>query len=120
VFAEPDLGARLRRFAAVNTAVMRRTAALRLAIRAAADADPAAAELLAVVDGARLESMAAHARAAAATGRLAVPEAECRDVLFATTDGSLWHTLVEGRGWSDERYAGWLGRLWVAALVDPG
>ena len=47
------------------------------------------------------------------------PEEECRDVLFATTDGSLWHNLVERRGWSDERYAAWLGRLWVAMLVDP-
>jgi len=41
------------------------------------------------------------------------------DVLFATTDGSLWRTLVQVQGWSDERYAEWLGRLWLAALVDP-
>jgi hypothetical protein len=50
---------------------------------------------------------------------VAVGEQVCRDVLLATTDGSLWLSLVERRGWSDERYAARLGRLWVAMLVDP-
>jgi AcrR family transcriptional regulator len=119
VFTEPDLAARLPLFARVNTAVMRRTARLRLAIQAAADTDPAAAELLAEIDRARLDAMDRHAEAAAATGQLSVPREECRDVLFATTDGSLWHNLVERRGWSDERYAAWLGHLWLTTLVGP-
>jgi len=119
MLGEPDLRARLAQFAAVNTAIMRRTARLRLAILGAAGADPAAAALLAEIDGARLEAMGVHTRAAAATEQLAFPEESCRDVLFATTDGSLWHNLVERRGWSDERYAAWLGRLWGAVLIDP-
>jgi len=117
VLAEPDLPARLTRHATTNTAIMRRTAPLHLAVRAAAAGDPAAAALLAEIDGQRLASMAVHARAAAATGRLAVDEAECRDVLFATTDGTLWHCLVARQGWSDERYAAWLAGLWTALLV---
>jgi hypothetical protein len=48
-----------------------------------------------------------------------VPEDTCRDVLFATTDGSLWLTLVGRRGWSDEAYAAWLARVWTATLVAP-
>jgi hypothetical protein len=119
VFAEPDLTARLARFAAVNTAIMRRTARLRLAILGAAGADPGAAALLAEIDRARFEAMGVHARAAAATGRLGCPEQECHEVLFATTDGSLWHNLVDRQGWSDARYGAWLGRLWVATLVAP-
>ena len=119
VLDEPDLAARFTRFATVNTAIMRRTARLRLAVQGAAGSDRAAAELLAEIDRARLEAMGVHARAAAATLQLAVGEQVCRDVLFATTDGSLWLNLVERRGWSDERYAAWLGRLWVAMLVDP-
>jgi AcrR family transcriptional regulator len=119
VLDEPDLAARFTRFATVNTAIMRRTARLRLAVQGAAGSDRAAAELLAAIDRARLEAMGVHARAAAATSQLAVGEQVCRDVLFATTDGSLWLNLVERRGWSDERYAAWLGRLWVAMLVDP-
>jgi AcrR family transcriptional regulator len=119
LFNEPDLTVRFSRFAAVNTTIMRRTTGLRLAVQGAAGTDPAVVELLAEIDGARRESMGVHARHAAATGRLAVPEDECRDVLFATTDGSLWRNLVELRGWSDARYAEWLGGLWVALLVDP-
>lgn len=118
VFDETDLPTRLRRFATVNTAIMRRTARLRLAVQSAADADPAVATLLAEIDTARLESMAVHARHAQATGQLAVPEDECRDVLYATTDGTLWRTLVEGQGWPDDRYAAWLGALW-GTLCGP-
>jgi len=58
-----------------------------------------------------------YARAAEATGQLAVSEQECRDVLVATLDGALWHRLVVERGWSDDRYAELLGTIWVAALV---
>lgn len=119
VLAEADLPTRFARFATVNTAIMRRTARLRMAVQGAAGADQAAATLLKEIDRARLDAMAVHARAAAATGQLAVSEDECRDVLFATTDGSLWHNLAERRGWPDQRYAAWLGQLWVAVLVEP-
>ncbi|MCW0214283.1 MAG: TetR/AcrR family transcriptional regulator, partial [Pseudonocardia sp.] len=81
LFGETDLPTRLRRFAAVNTAIMRRTARLRLAVQSAADADPTVATFLAEIDAARLEAMAVHARTAEATGQLAVPQDECRDVL---------------------------------------
>jgi AcrR family transcriptional regulator len=118
VLDEPDLDVRFMRFSVVNTTIMRRTAALRLVVQGAAGTDAGAADLLAEIDRARHASMEVHARAAAATGQLGVPEEECRDVLFATTDGSLWHTLVERQGWSDGRYATWLGRLWRATLTD--
>jgi len=96
---------------------MRRTAGLRLAAQSAAEADPAVATFLAEVDAARFEGMAVHAARAAATGQLAVSEDECRDVLFAMTDGTLWRTLVVRQGWSDDRYATWLGTLWATTLT---
>ncbi|MFB9684323.1 TetR/AcrR family transcriptional regulator [Amycolatopsis plumensis] len=117
VLAEPDLRVRFAALAVFNTAAMRRTARLHLAVRGAAASEPAAAAMLEEIDRQRLASMAEHARAAAGTGQLAVSEDECRDVLWSTTDGTLWHQLVERRGWSDERYAAWLGRLWAAALL---
>ncbi len=117
VLAEPDLVTRLARLAAVNTAIMRRTAPLLRALRGAAASEPAAAALVAEADGARLEAMGVHAATAAGTGRLAVSEEECRDVLWSTTDGTLWHRLVVERGWTDDRYATWLGRMWVSMLV---
>ena len=118
VLTEPDLVTRLTRFAEVNTAIMRRTAPLLRALRGAAASEPAAAALVAEADGARLQAMRVHAAAAAASsGRLAVSEEECRDVLWSTTDGTLWHRLVVERGWTDDRYATWLGRMWASMLV---
>jgi AcrR family transcriptional regulator len=117
VFAEPDLPTRLRRFASVNTVVMRRTAGLRLAAQSAAEAEPAVAAFLAEIDEARLAAMTVHAQRAKETGQLAVSEEECRDVLFAMTDGTLWRTLVQHQGWSDDRYATWLGTLWARTLT---
>jgi hypothetical protein len=38
-------------------------------------------------------------------GDLAVSEQECRDVIWALTDGTLWHQLVVERGWTDEQYS---------------
>jgi hypothetical protein len=64
--------------------------------------------------------MTVMAREAAATGQLAVPEDTCRDLVWATTDGVLWHRLVQERGWSDEQFADHLAGLWVALLVRPG
>jgi hypothetical protein len=65
----------------------------------------------------RLAGIAVMAAEAARTGQLAVPEDECRDVVWSMTDGVLWHRLVNERGWSNERFAEWLGRLWVDLLV---
>lgn len=118
VRAEPDLARRLRRLAVFNTAVSRRTAPIMVALRGAAASDRAAADMLTEIDRQRLEAMSLHAREAAATGRLAVTEAECRDILWSTTDGALWHRLVAGRDWADSRYAAFLGDLWVTAMVN--
>ena len=68
----------------------------------------------------RLAGMSVMAREAAATGQLAVTEEECRDLIWATTDGMLWQRLVRERGWTDEEFAGWLGETWVRGLVLPG
>jgi AcrR family transcriptional regulator len=118
VRAEADLARRLRRLAVFNTAVSRRTAPIMVALRGAAASDKSAAAMLTEIDRQRLEAMSLHAREAAATGQLAVTEAECRDILWSTTDGALWHRLVTGRNWADGRYAAFLGDLWVAALVN--
>jgi hypothetical protein len=73
--------------------------------------------MLAEIGRQRYEGIGVMAREAAATGQLAVSEQECRDVIWAMTDGVLWHRLVHERGWTDEEFAAWLGRIWVSALV---
>jgi AcrR family transcriptional regulator len=117
VLAEPDLTKRLRAHAEVMTSVFRRMTPLFRALQGAASSEPAAAAILAEFDARRLDAADHYAHAAAATGKLAVGEEECRDVLAATLDGALWHRLVEERGWTDERFAGFLGSVWIASLV---
>lgn len=119
IHAHPDVAVRLTRQAAVNVGIMRRTTPLALAVRGAAGSEPGALEILAEFDRDRLAAYAAYARAAATTGQLAVSEDEARDVMWSTTDGTLWHHLVQRCGWSDDRYATWLAHLWTSLLVAP-
>ena len=115
--AEPDLAKRFVLHARMSTATARRMTPFVRAVRAAAGSEPAAAEMVAEMDRQRYEGMGVMAREAAATGQLAVSEQQCRDVVWAMTDGNLWHELVVERGWTDEQYAEWVGRTWVATLV---
>jgi AcrR family transcriptional regulator len=119
VLAEPDLATRFGRHAVIVTAVFRRITPLLAALQGAAASEPAAAAMLAEWDERRLDACTTYAAAAAATGRLAVSEAECRDVLAATMDGALWQRLVAESGWTDDRFAAWLGSLWTTQLATP-
>jgi AcrR family transcriptional regulator len=116
---EPDLTKRFMLHAQLSTATARRITPLVRAVQAAADTDPAAANMFAEMGQQRLAGLTVMAREAAATGQLAVSEADCRDVVWACTDGSLWHQLVVERGWSDEQFARWLGEVWARTLVTP-
>jgi len=117
ILAEPDLVTRIRRHAEFVTAGNRRIAPLLDALTGAAVSEPGAAAMLAEWAERRMDVATRYARAAAATSQLAISEAACRDVLFATMDGALWHRLVMERGWSDRRYAEWLGELWIRQFV---
>jgi len=117
IVAEPDLRKRLRRQAHFSAATAERIGPFLLMVQSASGAEPAAAAMVEEMGGQRLEGIGFMAKAAAATGQLAVSEEECRDVIWTTTDGMLWHRLVRERGWSQDRYATWLGGLWVSVLV---
>jgi AcrR family transcriptional regulator len=115
--AEPDLARRLAMQAALFTQTARRIVPFLLAVQGAAASEPVAAEMLAEMGRQRLEGLSVMAREAAATGQLAVSEQECRDIIWASTDGVLWQRLVKERGWSDERFQNWLGQMWISTLV---
>jgi AcrR family transcriptional regulator len=117
---EPDLARRFELHAAMYTRTARRTAPFLLALAGAAAAEPTAADLLAEVGRQRLMGMSVMARDAAATGRLTVTEEECRDVVWAMTDGTLWHRFVVERGWTDDQFADWLASVWIATMVKVG
>jgi AcrR family transcriptional regulator len=116
---EADLGKRLRLWAVLSTQTQHRTGPFMVMVRAAAGAEPAAAEMLAEIGRQRLAGMTVMAGEAAKTGQLAVSEEACRDFAWATTDGMLWHLLVKERGWSEAQFAEWLGRLWTAVFLGP-
>lgn len=111
--SEPVLAKRLMLHATFSTRTAQRIAPFQLMVQAAAGSDSAAAEMLDEMGRQRLAGMTVMAREAAGTGQLAVSEEECRDVLWSMTDGMLWHRLVNERGWTNERFADWLGRIWV-------
>jgi AcrR family transcriptional regulator len=115
--AEPDLARRFAMQAALFTQTARRIVPFLLAMQGAAATEPAAAEMLAEMGRQRLEGLSVMAREAAATGQLAVTETECRDIIWATTDGVLWNRLVNERGWSDQRFQDWLAQMWISTLV---
>jgi AcrR family transcriptional regulator len=115
--SEPDLAERLMLHAAFSTKTAQRIAPFQLMVQSAAGADPAAAAMLDEMGRQRLAGMTVMATEAATTGQLAVSVDECRDVLWSMTDGMLWHRLVTERGWTNERFAEWLGQMWVSLLV---
>jgi AcrR family transcriptional regulator len=120
ILAEPDLARRFLRQAEFFTRTARRIVPLVLALQGAAESEVAAAAMLEEISRQRKIGMGFMARAAAETGQLAVSESECRDVLWAFTDGVVWHRLVNDRGWSDERFATWIGQMWIRMLVREG
>ena len=117
VRAEPDLAKRLMMQARLSTATARRMTPFVRSVQGAAASEPSAAAMAAEMERQRLDGISVMAGEAAATGRLKVSEDQCRDIVWAMTDGHLWHQLVIERGWSDEQYADWLGRTWVSHLV---
>jgi AcrR family transcriptional regulator len=117
MLTEPDLVVRLRRHAVVYTPVFRRIVPLLRALEAAAGSETSAADMVAEFDARRMGACTQFAKAAKRTGQLAVSMAECRDVFNATLDGALWHRLVHEGGWSDKRFAAFLGDFWVSTLT---
>lgn len=116
--AEPDLRRRLALQAEFSARTAERIAPFLLMVQSAAGTEPAAGAMVDEMGRQRLAGISVMAAEAARTGQLTVSEEECRDVMWATTDGLLWHRLVRERGWSQERYAAWLGNLWVSLLTE--
>jgi AcrR family transcriptional regulator len=89
-----------------------------LLLREAAASDPAAAELYAELEAARLRRMAHNARAIRRHLRPGLTLARARDVMFALTAPGLYETLVMHQGWPVEAYGEFVRRTLVAQLLD--
>lgn len=114
---EPNLARRLELMAHVARTTNERTAPFIKALEGAAGSEPVAAQMVQEIDRQRLAGISLMAREATATGQLAVPEEEFRDVVWAMNRGDLWDLLVRGRGWDGDRFERWLADVWKGALV---
>jgi AcrR family transcriptional regulator len=116
---EPDPRVKLTSYAMHLAASQARTVPVLLLLRDAAAGDEAVAEIERQLDGERLIGMTAFAAHLAEGGHLRedVSTEEARDVLATFVAGDLFHSLVDRRGWTVERYGEWLGARMVDALL---
>jgi hypothetical protein len=99
--------------------VAARTAPLAEVLTAAADIDPAAAELLAEASRNRMSGATAFIRYLASLDELAagITEQHAAELCWALTDGHLYRLLVAQRGWSTTDFDRWLSDSLAAALL---
>jgi AcrR family transcriptional regulator len=117
--AEKNLARRLEMYAElIAHHVGPRTSPFVEAMRGAATVHPEARAMLEEMDRQRLNGMTIAARELAEGEGLAVSQEEARDVLWSTNPGDLWRLLVQERGWSNDRFAIWLGNLWKRMLLE--
>ena len=119
ILAESDPRKALLLWAQAVTDVAARTAPLGEVLTAAADIDPAAAELLAEASRQRMAGAAAFMRHLASLDGLAAGMTEQRaaELCWALTDGHLYRLLVAQRGWSTADFTRWLSDSLAAALL---
>jgi AcrR family transcriptional regulator len=118
ILAESDPRKALMLWVQTVTEVAARTTPLREVLTAAADTDPAAAELLAEVSSNRMFGATEFIRYLASLDGLAAGTTEQRaaELCWALTDGHLYRLLVTQRGWSTAHFNRWLSDSLTAAL----
>jgi hypothetical protein len=101
------------------TDVAARTAPLGEVLTAAADIDPAGAQLLAEASRNRMLGATAFIRYLASLDGLAagITEQRAAELCWALTDGHLYRLLVAQRGWSTADFNRWLSDSLAAALL---
>jgi AcrR family transcriptional regulator len=117
--AEPDPRQALMLWVQTVTEVAARSAPIGEVLTAAADVDPAAAELLAEASRNRLFGATAFIRYLASLDGLAAGMTEQRaaDLCWALMDGHLYRLLVAQRGWSTAEFTRWLSDSLTAVLL---
>ena len=121
VYAGRSAAEVLRRFADVIREVAERACPIALVAYAAADADPDIAGIVAQLDQQRLLGAASLATLVAERSGDADPDRieRIRDTIWLLNSPLQYRLLVEERGWSLERYAGFIEHA-LLALVGGG
>lgn len=109
IMAEPEFEVALSRYVGFLRDANARSADIVRAMMSAADADPAARDAYAELEGRRHRDMAIAADWFVSRGRIDADAAPiAADVLGYLTGPDAYVYLVGSRGWSRERYASWL------------
>jgi AcrR family transcriptional regulator len=116
---EQDPWTIMQRWGELTAEVAATVSPIRLLLRAAADADPEMAEVLARGDEERLDRMRHHAQFLADRGYLhdGITVDEAADVLWTCSSLELYETLVLRRGWSLDRFAAFVADFMATALL---
>jgi len=116
--AVADQREQLRIFAADISPRLERAAPLVAVLACAARSDPELARLLTTLHADRLRNLAVLVAALAHNGPLSLEEDEAGESAWALTSPELYQLLVRERGWTRERYEGWLADS-LAKLLLP-
>ncbi len=119
--AEPDPRQALALWSQNVAGVAARVAPIGAVLAAAADVDPAAAQLVADAARARMIGATAFVRYLASLGGLAagVTQQHAADLCWALMDGHLHRLLVTQRGWTSTDFTRWLTDSLAAARLPP-
>jgi AcrR family transcriptional regulator len=119
VLALPELQARLEAFAAHTAETLRLTGPLYAVIRDAGMGNPELRELDRELRDLRYDDQMKIMKAAVKGGGLAagISASEAAETFSALASPELHHLLIDGRGWSEEQYAGWLKGTLKATLL---
>jgi AcrR family transcriptional regulator len=117
VVAATDQREQLRLFAADISQRLERAAPLVGVVTAASRTEPELAGLLAKLHGERLENLRTFVDALSANGPLRLEPEPALDTVWALASPDLHQLLTRSRGWTRERYSGWLADSLVAILL---
>jgi AcrR family transcriptional regulator len=120
--AEPDPRRMLTGYAAIGRMLLERLGPLqRVILQGAQAGDPELRELLATIDIERLAGATGFVAKLAEQGALrrGLDPEEARDVLWTLISPEVCRLLVDGRGWSLDRWERWLADTLAAVLLDP-
>ena len=120
--AESDPVTIMRKWSVLTTEVATSVMPIRLLMRSAAATDPDLVALVAEIDEERVVRMRHHADFLASRGylRAGVTIEEATDVLWTCSSVEIYDLLVLQRGWSPDRFAGFLADFMISSLLPPG
>ena len=119
VFAEPDARKLLAGIAGVTSAINQRTNDVYRVLVSAAGSDPAASALLDEIRHQRDRGQGRIARSLARAHALkpGLRQRDAADLIHALMSPEVYRLLVGDRGWTPERYRGWLAATLVQQLT---